>query len=201
MAEGQYEQARVRIVEMLTLARARHSVFLIADALHFLADIALRQGDLRLAEALLEESIGHARRIGVDVSGGLTTLGWTVLRQGGRPARVAALLAEALPLSGARERHDTLVACLGGLACVAALGGDAERATRLAGAGEAWREAHAVPLVEAHRRELDRTVAAAREKLGDAAFAAAWSAGRGLPLDEALRYAVEGGAAPPARGS
>jgi len=209
MAEGQYERARTRLMQMLAFGRAHDSGFLIARALDMLATSTLRQGDLHRAEPLLEESIDHCRRMGMDLSGELATLGWTVLRQGGRPACAAALLAEALALSRRRERHDTLVTCVAGLASLAAGAGDPERAARLVGAAAAYAQTHGVspseigvkifalgPLntayaqTEIERAEHNRTVAAVRKVLGEAAFAAAWAAGAALPLDTAVAEAL-----------
>lgn len=202
LVEGQYEQARVRILEMLALARQRDFAFLIGGTLHTLAVVALRQGNHRLAETLLQESVGHCRRIGIDISEGLTALGWVVLRHGGRTAQAAALLAEALPLSREREQHGTFLACLSGLARVATLTGEAARAARLVGAteawrdglpvlpAEAWRDALGVLPAETQRVELERTIEATRAALGEAAFAAARAVGAALPLDAAVAEAL-----------
>ena len=61
----------------------------IADWLHNLAGIALREQDLREAETLLEESIALWRRIGGDTSGPLADLGKVILQKGGSPHRAA----------------------------------------------------------------------------------------------------------------
>jgi predicted ATPase/class 3 adenylate cyclase len=191
MAEGRHESARARVTEMLAVARDWDDAFLIAAALHQLAVIALEQGDLVHAEALLDESIGRSRRSGVDTSGGLATLGWVVLRRGEQRARAAALLAEALPLSRQRGGHDTLVACLGGLACVAASAGDAEPAARLVAAADAWRETHGVLLPETQQSECQRTIATLREQLGEPAFVTAYADGRILTVDAAVALALD----------
>jgi hypothetical protein len=41
-------------------------------------------------------------------------------------------------------------------------------------------------------REYERTVAEGRARLGEAGFAAAWTEGRAMALEEAIRVALEG---------
>ena len=45
----------------------------------------------------------------------------------------------------------------------------------------------------AQRIAIDRTIAAVRERLDEAVFAAAWADGRALPLEQAIAYALEEG--------
>ena len=198
MAEGQNDQARGHIMQVLALARARGLALVIVGALHLLATIALRQGALDEAETLLTESIMQWRRIGGDPSGLLAELAWVLLRRGGQSARAAALLAEALPLSRAHQAQPALVACLSGLASVAVEAGDAARAARLVGAAEAWREAHGVPVPRVQRVANERTMATARDHLGAATAAAAWAAGAAVPIDTAIAEAVSVAAGLPA---
>jgi hypothetical protein len=82
------------------------------------------------------------------------------------------LLEEALLLSRDIGTRELMAAGLESVAWVAAACGQARRAARLCGAAEAMRAA-----------------------LGEEAFAAAWAAGRALPLDEAIALALEGHAA------
>src|SRR5207249_10234786 len=83
-----------------------------------------------------------------------------------------------------------IVQNLEGLAAVAVAQAQSERAARLFGTAEGLREAIGAPLPPADRAEHDRSVAAVRTALGEAAFAAAWAAGRGLSLEDALRAAL-----------
>jgi len=62
-----------------------------------------------------------------------------------------------------------------------------ERAARLIGAGNALREAVGIGIsMERDRVPIERVCAAARTALGEAAFASAVRAGKGLTLDEAI---------------
>jgi non-specific serine/threonine protein kinase len=88
---------------------------------------------------------------------------------------------------------------LSGLAEVAASAGQPERAARLLGAISALCEAIGMPML-LHDGQYKRTLSTVRRRLGQSVFAAAWEAGRGLPLDdaiaEALPFAAEPVAAP-----
>ena len=80
---------------------------------------------------------------------------------------------------------------LAGLASVAVLHDDAELAARLWGAEEALRErTHRRPAPVA-RSSYERALGLARAGLGQAAFDAAWSAGRRLSLEQVVALAAE----------
>ena len=61
------------------------------------------------------------------------------------------------------------------------------------GATEALREASAKPRSAGERVSHDRQAAALRTTLGEAAFAAAWAAGRALTLDQVIAEALRAG--------
>ena len=66
-----------------------------------------------------------------------------------------------------------------------------EHAARLLGAAAALREALGIPVPASEREDHDRAVAATRTALGETAFAAAWAAGRALPVEEAVNEALQ----------
>jgi hypothetical protein len=76
--------------------------------------------------------------------------------------------------------------CLEDLADLARAAGLAERAARFFGAAAALREASAAPVHPDERVHYDRTVAAVRAALGDAAFTAAWGAGSSTAPDQLI---------------
>jgi hypothetical protein len=79
---------------------------------------------------------------------------------------------------------------LEGLAWVAAADEQSPRAARLGGAAEALREALGAPLPASLCAGHDRAVQAMRTALGEEACAAAWAAGRALPLEQAIAEAL-----------
>jgi hypothetical protein len=79
---------------------------------------------------------------------------------------------------------------LAGMAGVAVACDEAEPAVRLWGAVEALRERSKRGPAPAARAGYERAVARARAGLGQAAFDAAWTAGRRLSLDQAVALAA-----------
>jgi hypothetical protein len=71
--------------------------------------------------------------------------------------------------------------------------GQAARAARLLAAAASLRERLGTPLPPIERPEFERSVAAARTALGEPAFAAAWSAGQAMPVEQAVCVALEEG--------
>jgi hypothetical protein len=82
--------------------------------------------------------------------------------------------------------------CLEALATIAGAQGQPQRAACVYGVAEALRDAIGAPLEPSERARYDQSVAAVRAALGGDAFAAAWAAGRAMPLEQALAYASEG---------
>jgi DNA-binding CsgD family transcriptional regulator len=149
-------------------------------------------GENDRAEAWFGEALEVARAIGADLAVGnaLEALG-TCARERGDLNRAATLFAESLTLL--QEGTDTLFVanCLKSLGAVAAVRGNAEQAVRLFGAAEALRDWYGLYLPPAELSGLDRAVAPARARLSSDTFAAAWAAGRDLPLDQAVAEALQ----------
>jgi hypothetical protein len=92
-----------------------------------------------------------------------------------------------------------IAAALELLAGAAGTRGDIVRAVRLLAAADALRAALGAPRAPADQDTHARQVAAMRAQLGPAAFAAAWEAGRGMTLEQAVAGALgdaPGGAEP-----
>jgi hypothetical protein len=84
-----------------------------------------------------------------------------------------------------------VAACLEGLAHVAVMQGQPQRAARLLGAAAAQRRLLDTPLLRPERERVERAAAETRAALADDAFAAAWSAGESLSLEQAVAEAME----------
>jgi hypothetical protein len=78
------------------------------------------------------------------------------------------------------------VACLEGLARVAAMQGRSERAAQLLGASAARSEELGISLSPIVQADHDHAVNAARAALGEDAFTTAWAAGHAESLEEAI---------------
>jgi DNA-binding CsgD family transcriptional regulator len=83
-----------------------------------------------------------------------------------------------------------LVACIVGLAGVAARVGDLAHAARLFGAAEALLDSLGATLQPGDRADQERLVAAARTRLPESDWSTAWAIGRALPLDAAIAEAL-----------
>jgi DNA-binding CsgD family transcriptional regulator len=85
-----------------------------------------------------------------------------------------------------RAENNTVgvIACLNGLAGVAAAQGATVRAARAWGMAEALRNAVGVPISPVERANYERSVTAAHARLGEKAFASAWAEGRAMTSEQ-----------------
>ena len=108
----------------------------------------------------------------------------------GEPSRAAGFFRDGLAVAWDHRHPFGVAEALDGVAGVAAVLGQPERAARLLGAAEARREATDMARTMIASIEHERHVAATRAALGEAAFAAAYAGGRALPLEEAVAEAL-----------
>jgi tetratricopeptide (TPR) repeat protein len=191
--QGDYERAAALHLESLALSRVLGDSLEIGWGLRSLAQVYLMQGQLERSATLLEESQSILRELGtkLTLAQTLRTLAETVLRQGdGR--RAAAVYGEGLALAAEAGSKTEVAGFLEGLAEVALTQGRSARAARLWGAAGALREA-----IRSHPSRSDRSnpghesVLAARSRLNEAAWEAAWAEGRAMTLEQAVAYALE----------
>jgi len=196
LRQRDYERTEALYEEGLVLARELGDKHGIAALLNSLGELARFQGDYERAAALYEEGLVLFRELGgrLQIAMMLHNLAYVVLRQGdGRQA--AASFEESLVLYRELKRKHGVTECLIGLAGVAAVVGEpatAQRAARLFGAAEGLFEATGGGLAAADQAEYDRYLALTRDQLAEAAFAAAWAAGRAMTMEQAIAYALEG---------
>ncbi len=155
--------------------------------------IAGSRGDWELAVVRHEEALALFRTVG-DVQGAGMCLGnlGLIAFVRTRYAEAADYLRETLRL--AREADDKMAIQYGflGLANVAMAQGQPARAVLLWGAAEAVREAANIVLssLGRSRTNYDGHLAAARAHMGETDFAETWTAGRALPLEQAIADAL-----------
>jgi predicted ATPase/class 3 adenylate cyclase len=191
LQQGDVEGAATRFEESLALSRELGDPWAIARALNSLGQTAYVQADYDQAEALFEECLALMRQAG-SVSHSAVTLLYLghVARERGEPARALALSQEGLALSQGLGDKLRMVRGLEGLATAAAALGQAERAVRLLGAAASVRDVLGSARHPMDRSAVERAEGALRAALGDAAYAAAWNAGRALSLEEAVYEAL-----------
>jgi predicted ATPase len=192
--QGDPTSARFLLQEAVELARSQEDRILVSFALYQFGLAAQSHGDYAGARSSFEEGLAISREAGHRTGTAflLCVLGRLTWARGDSGAARACYVESLTAFQELGNRHGTAVALLG-LAYLAAAHGHLERAAHLAGAVEALHEAIGarVPVPPHEREEYDRNIAAMRAAIGEAAFAAAWAAGRAMPLAEAVAFALE----------
>ena len=189
---GDFAAARALNQECIAILRSLEDKTRLAIALHGAAWTFLFQADYSAARPLLEESAALFRE-GGDRQGlplALGALGHVALAEGDH-AKAHALLGEALRMNHQAVQKLGIAYRLEGLGQLAEAQGQPRRAVRLFAAAEGLREAIGATSVPLFQAQVDQHVASARRTLGQESFVAEWAAGRAMPLDEAVTYALE----------
>jgi tetratricopeptide (TPR) repeat protein len=160
-------------------------------SLHNLAHQEWQRGEKARAASRLEEALRVARehRMGWILPSILVGLG-TVSTDLGDAARAIEYFRESLALAQLRGNLGDVIDGVGGLARLAAVTGQPEKAVRLFGAADAMREGLAMPLSSTEADHLEPIMNGLRTALGEDAFSAAWSDGRSLSQDASLDEAL-----------
>jgi predicted ATPase/DNA-binding NarL/FixJ family response regulator len=180
----------VEAVEVLrsTGERGRRAL---SVAVAILGGVTRLQGDDERATVVLEEAVEVTRDVGNTwaVAMSLQDLAQVALEQG-KTERAAALFTDCLAL--ARELADSrrVAECLEGFGEIAAETGRAERAARLLAAAQSVRDANGSSIEPVDRAMHARSLTAARQRLGETAFKAAWDAGAGTSLEHSIEAAL-----------
>jgi predicted ATPase/class 3 adenylate cyclase len=162
-----------------------------ARALNNLGYAAYLQSDFSRAAELLDEALTMAR-----VPGDRILLGYVLDSRGalaeaqGELARAADLYREALSLAEEIGNPIMVAFTLSSLASVATREEQSARAAQMWGAASALRESVGTLLPLEEEERFADAVAAARERLGEREFAAAWERGRAQPLDQVVAEAL-----------
>ncbi|HEY7031365.1 MAG TPA: LuxR C-terminal-related transcriptional regulator [Thermomicrobiales bacterium] len=161
-----------------------------AWSLRGLASAVCRGGEPERAIPLAEEALAVLGDLGIKVqyASTLRVLGEAVLEQGDL-VRAAAIYEEALLLLNHLAHRWLQIVCAFGVARLAGMLGQAERAARLLAAQEPLRAALGFALPPFEQPAYTRAVDAARAALGEAVFAANWQEGRNLSIDQVIAEA------------
>jgi predicted ATPase len=183
--------AATYIDECLAIERATENTFGIVLGLETLARILLVRKDFEAAREALRESRALSTALG-DVYGeamALHQLGVTAQDEGDR-AQALTLLTEALTRRhelGDREDLAISLDCVANLVASA----DPALAARLLGAADRLRERYRLPMPSEGETRREATLSAVRAALDRRAFGAAWSTGRGTPLDLIIDQVID----------
>ncbi|CAN5793323.1 hypothetical protein BH23CHL4_BH23CHL4_20640 [soil metagenome] len=178
--------------ESLALFRELGDRYGLAQALHYFGEAARARGDYSAARKLYEEGLTFYRALGHRNTAASVThnLGY-LAQQEGDLRRAASCFAESLAVHAEHGDQRNTGHCLGGLAGIIGLLGQPEQAARLFGAADAVILRAGASMFFVDRRDYDGNLAEVRTQLGEQTFAAAFAAGKTLPLDAALAEAAE----------
>lgn len=190
MFQEEHERAKTVFEEAVALQRELGDEVGLARALQGLGMTVMSLGDFGHAEELYEEGLTLARQTwdieGIEL---LLGLGLAALNQDNYE-RARAFCGEILDTSLPLDHKHSIVASLHVLASAAGSQGQAVRSARLWGAAEILREAIGVDLAPVERTAYARYIAAARSRLDDEEWQAAWAEGRMLSPAEAVEYGL-----------
>jgi DNA-binding CsgD family transcriptional regulator/tetratricopeptide (TPR) repeat protein len=185
-AQGDPVGASPLAQEGLVLAKSLGDKETLALGLSLSGKIALRQNDVATARSLFVESLALSRKRGhqLGIAEALSLLARAATIQGDYvTARV--LFEECLVLC-AEVGKITIATCLEGLTDLFLSLRERVWAVRLWGMSNALREAIGTPIPTIDRPDYERSVAAARNRLGERTFAATWAEGRSMTLEQVL---------------
>lgn len=204
---GDYEQATQYFEEALPILRQIGEYSNTTIAISGLAEIAIRQGDLERALVLEHESIAMRREIeepwGIAVS--LGNFAWIALLQGDLEKAVN-LLNESLTLRRDIGDRGGIAWCLEKFAEIAMIIGqrkssqnskeDFQKAAQLFGSAEAMREPVDSKIDQVDLPQYRRQIKLIRGQLDETAFTKAWTEGRGMPMEQAIEFALDNASIP-----
>ena len=159
----------------------------IGYTLGLLGQMHLSRGEIARARQLSEESVAILKRVG-DRTGTAESLIYLarVIAHQGNLAAARALYEESWALLRELDIRELSAACLEGLGEVVAAQGAPEWAVRLWGTAAVLRAAIGAPKPPVYRTSYVQAVAAARTHLDEKTFATQWTAGRIMPVEQAL---------------
>jgi hypothetical protein len=187
--------------EALALSQELGDTILIAAAYRALGRAAMHRGEYARARDCFAEDLTRTRRLS-DVDGIAIALGNltdAAIQEANYP-QARALCVERLTLARQMGHEWHTVHSLERLVLIALAQQQFERAVRIFGALQAWREATGCGpegatapwrLASGSLPLYEETLAPARAALSEAVFAAAYAEGRALPLDQVIDYALE----------
>jgi predicted ATPase/class 3 adenylate cyclase len=190
--KGDHERGAPFLEEALALSRRIGDKRNTAGTIHNLAEVERQRGNYERAKALGMESIALWREIKDDYNLSMV-VGWvgllTVFRLDEYDL-AEGFLKESLTLNREIGSWEYFAYSLEGFAGLAGAKAQEGRAARLWGAAEALRKAISAPLSIEGRLYFERSMAAARAQLGEAAWEAAFAQGMAMAPEEAAEYAL-----------
>lgn len=198
-----YARARALLQESLALWRSAGDRMSIARLVGALGYVALDEEDCAAARAAFDERLAIVRELGrkPGISLAITALASLALAEGDYAA-ARQRLEESVAIWRETADKGAVAFLVASFAELAAAEGRLVRASQLAGAAEALRETYGSPTAPGMQLRLEHMLERSRQAPRDAESDAAWAAGRGMSLEQAIAFALASeapapGAAPP----
>jgi predicted ATPase len=190
--QGDHARARSLYEECQSLFREVGDRNGIAWSVNHQGDVAREQGDAAGARALCERSLASFRELGDQwgIAASLADLG-NLARDERDFVRAQALHEESMKIFQDLGHKRGIARLLEAFAGAAIAQSRPERALRLAGAAASLRKTLGTPIPAAEQEKLERSLDPARRALSGESGAAAWMEGWEMPLEEAIREALE----------
>jgi hypothetical protein len=165
--------------------------------LNYQGDVAREKADLAGARSFCEQSLATFRELrdGWGIASVLSDLASLSCDQG-NDAEARRLYGESIRMFQELGHQRGIARALECLAASAAAQADAAQSLHLAGAAAALRQRLGAPLTPTEQRRLEKALEFARRTLGNASATAAWMEGWAMPVEQAVREALEGNTAP-----
>lgn len=195
--QGNFDRANRCFTEAMSLYRQTENKDGLSTVLQALGELALRQHNNGLAIALLEKSLALSRELGhtLGVAALLGTLAWAALQEGDLKQSVIQL-AESIRIRRKLNDIGGIAWCLEKLAEITLIMGKREScpqqkqhfllAAQLFGEAEALRAPIGSVIDLIDQPVYKRQVTLLKNQLGDATFAAAWSQGENLDVEQTI---------------
>ena len=192
---GEYDRASLLYDECLTMFRRAGDTAGVAWTLNYQGDVARERADLVTARAFCEQSLAAFRQLrdGWGIASALSDLAGLSCDQG-NDAEARCLYGESIRMFRELGHKRGIARALECLAVSAAAQANAEQSLHLAGAAAALRQRLGAPLGMAEQPRLEKALEFARRRLGSAASLAAWMQGWAMPMEQAVREALDGDA-------
>jgi tetratricopeptide (TPR) repeat protein len=179
LSQGDNDRAAKLLAEYLSFGRKKGSKLIIMNSLNNLGHLAWIQNDIPLAVKRYSEALEICRILGNPIAEAmiLCGLGKTSLT-GGNSESAREYFAKALEIIPVRYWYFgfSMEILLEGIAFLAIIQHQAQRAACLLGSTQAWHEQDFFKRFPKERLERENAIASLREKMGEEAFSAAWEA-------------------------
>jgi predicted ATPase/serine/threonine protein kinase len=195
--KGEYAAASALYDECLTMFRKAGDGAGVAWTLNYQADVAREKADFAVARSFCEQSLAAFRQLrdGWGIATTLSDLASLCCDQG-NDAEARRLYGESIKMFQELGHKRGIARTLECLAASAAAQSNAEQSLHLAGAAAALRQRLGAPLTPTEQSRLEKALEFARRTLGSAAGVTAWMEGWAMPVERAIREALDGDAGP-----